>query len=751
MLSYKPPFMDVGNLTIFQDDVDKETFYYTNVQPSIVQRPTGPSINAYTILPENSAGENLEDVMDTSLSLEVSLKVSDESLEIARKEIKEQWKKNAKRLLPATVTDGKVYMIIAAAGETPDPKNWYVSSGNSPSIFGDNRAALVMKTSGPDAKRLVAALNDDMVAGYVYYELNMLGVAPTFRAKMRVKWERIYEHFESMKVKNFIFYRNEISNTLDDLKESSLVEMEIEELDPDVREYASKALLNELKTEAIKRLFKPSVPPLSASKKIENRIAQGLGMIHSTLIPGSHYILRNDTEIQSTELVVNLSERKVKKYPYYPQALLSSMIRDIGGLQDHLKWIRLDHLPFRKETVTFDIASDVTTIKNIKSIKIYCEVINLTTGKREQTHTFIYSEKDTLQSIFTFNRKTADDYNYRYKTTIYLNNEDTGLPPLLEVDWIHTNTEYIYFNPADYFEHTHITIATDDLSIFDHSHLIEATVTASRKDNEEVIMSETFLLKKEEKDAPDVCKLSLLHSNLHPVSINIEVIYYLKGAQDFVVSYPDHKDFSFFIPNPFENKWSVDLITKADWEKTFKILTEIRVFDLSRKQYITEKRSFTKDHTSQIFNAVTSLETPKDKLEYRSTVIDHNATMLRSAWTEHQGTILIIKDEVRAERLLVFELVTAPDIKEFDIKEIAITVRYVDKGNAIDISSDDGDTLVFEALGEIVKFVHPMPDTSKLEFSYRIKVRSNSGDRYKSKWITTNNDHVEIHIPDNIW
>ena len=117
MLSYQPPFMDIGSLTIFQDDEDKETFYYTNVQPSIVQWPEGPSISAYTILPENSIGENVNDVMDTSLSLEVSLKVSDALLDKARKEIKEKWGRNVRRLVPATVTDGKVYIIIAAAGE----------------------------------------------------------------------------------------------------------------------------------------------------------------------------------------------------------------------------------------------------------------------------------------------------------------------------------------------------------------------------------------------------------------------------------------------------------------------------------------------------------------------------------------------------------------------------------------------------------------------------------------------------------
>ena len=178
MLSYQPPFMDVGNLTIFRDDTDPETFYYANIQPTIVEKREGPAISAYTILPESSTDEDINQIMDTSLSLEVSLKVTDSILEKAKLEIKDKWGMKAKRLVPVTVTDGKVYMVIASAGEEPDPKNWYVSSGISPSIFGDNRAALVVKTSGEEAKRLVSALHEDVVAGHVYYELNMLGIAP---------------------------------------------------------------------------------------------------------------------------------------------------------------------------------------------------------------------------------------------------------------------------------------------------------------------------------------------------------------------------------------------------------------------------------------------------------------------------------------------------------------------------------------------------------------------------------------------
>jgi len=79
MLSYQPPFMDVGNLTIFRDDTDPETFYYANIQPSIVEKKEGPAFSAYTILPESSTEEAINQVMDTSLSLEVSLNVSENS------------------------------------------------------------------------------------------------------------------------------------------------------------------------------------------------------------------------------------------------------------------------------------------------------------------------------------------------------------------------------------------------------------------------------------------------------------------------------------------------------------------------------------------------------------------------------------------------------------------------------------------------------------------------------------------------
>ncbi len=750
MLSYQPPFMDVGNLTIFRDDTDPETFYYANIQPTIVEKKEGPAISAYTILPESSTDEDINQVMDTSLSLEVSLKVTNSILEKAKLEIKDKWGMKAKRLIPVTVTDGKVYMVIASAGEEPDPKNWYVSSGISPSIFGDNRAALVVKTSGEEAKRLVSALNEDVVAGHVYYELNMLGIAPTFKARMRVKWDRIYKHFEDMKVKNFIFYREEISNTLDDLKETSLVEMEIEELDPDVSEYASKTLLNELKTEAIKRLFNPSVPPLSASKKIENRIAHAVGMIHSSIIPGSHYILRNNKEAQTTELIVDLRERKVKKYPFYPQALLSSMIQNVGGLGDNLKWIKLDDMPFRSETVTVDIAADTFKINNIKTVKIDCIVWDETNNKQENEQAFIFNTAEDAKGTFKYTRQNANNYKYRYKATIYLDNDGTGLPSQMEVDWTETTSEFIYFNPTEYFENVKLQIGIDDRTIFNNTHLIETTINVIERETDRRILSQSFLLKKDDKDENEKL-LSLLYSKLHPVKIDLQVIYYIEGSEEYVLNLEDHKDFNFFIPNPFENKWSVELMSKVDWEQTNKIITELRAWDYTRKTWIEEKFNFTKDKDAHTFSVVTSLDTPKETFEYKNTEITSEGNINRGAWKKHDGPILMIKDKVKPERTIKITLEDAPDFKEHEVKEVKLYIVYKDNDNDIVINSDDKQKLEFSKIGETLYFTHDMLDASQTDYKYRIKAKSDSGDRYKTKWVTTDDEHLKITLPENIW
>ncbi|UJH91436.1 hypothetical protein LZ575_01220 [Antarcticibacterium sp. 1MA-6-2] len=186
MLSYKPPFIQSGNLTIFSDDLNPDVFYYVCVEPNIIINTDGaPQIEAYAIIPESGVGER-ESILEAGIMIDISLAPGEEALQDARKAISKIHGQPPKQLVPAPIHDGKVKMMLAQAGEESDPKKWYISPEINSSVMGDNNAALVAKTTGDQAKLLIAALNSDVVAASIHYSLNMLGIAPVFKATMKV-------------------------------------------------------------------------------------------------------------------------------------------------------------------------------------------------------------------------------------------------------------------------------------------------------------------------------------------------------------------------------------------------------------------------------------------------------------------------------------------------------------------------------------------------------------------------------------
>ncbi|MCB0633970.1 MAG: hypothetical protein KDD15_29770, partial [Lewinella sp.] len=738
-----------------RDDKDSGTCYYVVVQPSILKNGEEPSLTGYAILPESGAVGATESVVDAGLSLEVGLKPAPGSLEKAREMIAKEWQREVRRLVPAPIAEGKVYLMLANAGEDPDPEDWYITTGVCPSIFGDNRAALVVNTDGENGKRLIAAMNEDVVAGTLLYDLRLLGISPTFRARMRVHWERVYQHFEKHETTNYVFRTDQISNSIDSLRETSAIEVEIEELDPDVRSFATKSLFNELKTQVIERLFKPAVPPLSAAKKWEDRLISGLTRVASSVIPGLHHQLIRVKEQQWSTTTIDLQEKGVKKYPFYPQALLSTMIRQAGGMAGRLHWIKVDDLDFRSDVVDVVMAADTFNTSNIKSVKMDCRVYDIELDKVVKEMTLVFDNADQLKSSFNYIRQKGNTYRYEYRAVIFLESSDEQvLPTQLEIDWQYTNSSFIYFNAAEYFENYDFTIGVDDLDIFNYAHLIEVRADFFEKQPEEEeeekaekipIIGRTFLFSLDDKEKK---VLSFLTARDMPLRMDLEVTYYLASSKEHKVKYTDLKDDFFFLPNPFENKWNVDLISAVNWAETLKVITEVRVWDEVRKSYIMDKFRFTKDHEIATFNCVSSLETQREALEVRFNIIKMDASVLRSDWLEHRGSVLVVKDDVKPERTIRATLVAAPDFEDKEVKKATIEFQYKDEKNQIDLTSDK---LEWESIGETVRFTHPMPDFTALSYSYRVRATSYNGDSYRSDWKQGVESTLDVVIPEEVW
>ncbi|MHA4844611.1 hypothetical protein ACX0G7_10625 [Flavitalea antarctica] len=746
MLSYKPPFLEVGNLTIFSDDTNPDVYYYVCLRPAIMTDAAGlPRMEAYAILPESGVGIETESILEASLMLDVNLAPTETQLRIAEKEIKEKFGKKPRLLVPAPIHNGKVYLIMAAAGNEPDPKKWFVTSEVKPSIFGENIASLVVRAQGQDAKLLIAALDSNVVAASVHYELEMLGIAPVFKAQMRVNWSKVYHHFEEFEKTNFIFYTDEISTAIDKLKETSAISITIEELDPVIKSEAMKSLVNELKSEVMKKLFHPASSPLSASEKVEDRIANGISRVLSSIAPGVHHIRRNIEETQLSETTVNLAQRNVKTYPFFPQSLLSSLIRDAGGIKEKIKWIRLDEIPFIDQRVEVRLAADTFKNSNIKSVVIQCRVIDADADDIIVQRNIVFDSDDNLQNHFNFTRQKDTNYNYDYKATMFMTTESNKIPGKCELEWTTEKGPYIYFNASEYVETREISINLDDTTIFDQTHLIEATVKVLDQADKGLVLQRTYLFNRADNQKK---VLSIVANKTISVQFDVELTYFIAASKEHKVAFNNVQSNFFFVPNPFENKWSVDILCHADWAKTQKVILETRVRDAERADPLVNKFDFKRDLTETKLGVSVSLNTPREVFEYRVTCLTVNADVIQGPWRQHGGPMLVINDRIQSERIIRATLTKSPDFRAKEIKQVTIEFIYQDKENNIAIETD---RLAFKNIGDTVSFKHPMPNFNHKEFNYRVRARSRSGDAYKTDLLTADRETISIELPNNIW
>jgi hypothetical protein len=746
MLSYKPPFLEAGNLSIFRDDYNPGIFYYICLQPSIGTGNNGePVISAYAVLPESGVGIKSEGIIETSIMMDINLKPTLEELLLAEKEIKENFGRKPEILVPAPLHSGKVYLIMAQAGEVPDPDKWFITSEVKSSLFGNNRASLVIKATGKEAKHLVAALDSDTIAASIHYELEIIGIAPVFKASLVAHWAKIYHHFEDLENMNLIFYNDQVSKTVDELTETSALEIVIEELDPDIKAQAMKNLLNELKSEVIQRLFKPASSPLSASSNWEERISSGASRLLSSIVPGMHYMRRTIDEKQLVTTTINLSQRNAKKYPFFPQSLLSSLINSAGGISDRIKWIKLDEIPFIDQRVEIRLSADTFTSSNIKSVIVDCRVINETSDQEVTHKSVVFDSDDNLQNHLNFTRQKNIRYRYDYKVAMFMSTSSTKLPGKMELEWNSIDNPYIYVNPAEYFETHEIDINLDDTSVFNRTHLIQVDVEVKDAAEKDLVLQRSYLFKQGDNEHK---LLSVVANKNTPLNFDLKLTYFITESKEHTAFIENVQGGFFFIPNPFENKWSVDIISNADWTQTNRLILETRVFDAELADPLFEKFTFNDNQKEQQLNVACSLDTPKHKLEYRVTRLTADNEIIQGPWLLHQGGILVINDNVKPERIIRAAIIQSPDFEKKDIRKVSIDFKYEDLNNGIDVVSE---RLSFQNREDTVEFKHPMPDFNRKDYKYRMYIRGVFGENYKTDWITDRNDRLELIIHDDIW
>lgn len=742
MLSLNPPYFTTGNLVIFRDDQIDNCFYYACMLPRISRDKEGnPAILAYAILPESGSAANPENILEFGMNADIDLGLTELELEEARKEVQKQFGVNPKLFIPAPVHSGKVRFAMAQAGEEPDHDKWFVTSEVTPSLFGDNRASFAVRTSGPDAKKMLAATGQGAVSACVYYELNLTGITPVYEARMVAKMSTVYNRLKERSKTNYIFYTEEVEKLVEELHQEKAFEVEIRELDPDIKATALNSLLGELKKMVIAKFFEPAVLLTDTRSDSGNKgsgLLESIGGFFKSLIPGKQ-VFKSTLDIREDDVfTIDLHQNSVKTIPFCASGSLQHLIDAAGiDMSEKIVWVKEDDLPFFSQPVSIRIAADTFTSSNIVDLHVSCRVIDLDTGEEamgETSRSFSEKQEDTAWDL-NFTRQKGHSYGYEYRAEMFMKTDSNLLPATLDTGWKRSSNSFLYINPAEHYKSFNLDLVLNDLTVFDVANSILADVNVVNDESGEVVFQKQFLLSKNDYS----------HKQLSVVTDRALKLKYKVGLTYDVIGAPEHPrvvegegEGFFIIPNPFENRWSVDLFCSVDWEKYPMAYLDVRIPGMEGRQPTFD---FASDRPRNRLNAAVDVDVPDRAFDYQVTLYSPQTGPVISGWHSHDGSPILHIDSasIRSERVYRFRISKPAEWKREGIGKVLVSFEYTDQ----DGTRIEPVTKTIDDPAKVLTFICPREVTP----SYRLLLRDEmDGTLCMTGLLEASSDEIGIEV-----
>ena len=736
MLSLKPPFLQAGkDLVIFRDDEDASCFYYLNQQPHLSSDSQGkPVISGYSILP--GSGTYPQDAFpEVGISLQVDLEPGQNQLESAEQCIREAWNITPKRLVPAPFHSGKVRFLVAQTGKDGTASDrWMVTSEVIPSMVGNNSASLVIRANGLEAELLMASVRTGAVAATVSYEMEITGMTPVYHARIEAKMHRIYEKFRAYKKEDFLFYRKEVEEVISRLEQGKDIVVTVEETDPVIKAEAMSALFDLLMKHILDVLFEPvTVQPVQqvSSPGPLRSLLDGVAGLVQSLAPGYCTLRSSIAENVAENWFVDLNQRSAKTMPVCSNAPLAELIAMAGvdptGL---IEPIILDQLPVFRQMLNVRVSPHTFENSNIDSLVVQCRVRDLDTGETVMNPQSKAFTGDQLAWDLPFNRRKDHRYAYEYQVVMHV--ADTGADlidtevPLTGDGWKQATSSYIDINPADFCRNLSLDLNISDFTVFDSVGMIRADVDVIPKDGGESLFHKPFVFTEAEKESAHK-KLNLLVKRDMQLKFRIRLSYDLFGQEPVRLDSDAEEGSLFIIPNPFVNRWHVDLYCDADWETVRKVKLDIRIADPSRPRTISEHFTFDRDHEEDtLYAAVGPGATPR-VFEYLVTRFGSDGNV-SAGWYRHGDTpnLFINASLLVPEKVVRFRIEDPDTLERLDIGKAKVLFRSTVGGK-----EEEEQEKPFSASEEVTEFLCP----AGAACSYRLVFLTTGGKSVgPSKW-----------------
>lgn len=742
MLLYKPPFLMVDGVTVFPDHADPEAFYYLVSVPELVLEDGKPALWATALLPPTTVGPPAEGAASDggrfTLALDVELPFTAAQREAVTKETARRYGREVKRLAPVPLHGGTVSLLVARPNADQPSKDFFAFQGHAPSLIDTCRAAFALSATGLEAQALIATLTVGQLPAIVVYDLEFLGLTPSFKATMKVNWRTVYRSLRERDLTNFIFVSEEIDRTVESMDQRHGIDIHVEELDPAGAGAATKALFDELKTQVVKKLFEP--PRALGNVPIEDRIGRGVRDVLTALLPGVSHSLRELNQSVLAEDTISLSEQRAKPYPCHPQSSLPGMLARAGGLHDRLVFVRLDELPHRQETIAVEVSAQAKAL-GVSSVVVDVRATSPERAAPLLDQRLVFEEGATARQMVSFRRLGVAEPDVRFRAEFRLDPARApGGRERWEFDWTPVEGGRVWLNPAEWLDLATLVVEIDDPAMFDHPGTVEMEVEV-RHSGTGALLGQTTL-----RFARDQLSKSfsvVVPEGARPAFSGREIVR-RQGEADFVrplvsVTGPVHR-----IMNPFSQAWRMEVRAASAWTETEALVAEMRVWDVARRTWLRDEHRFTRESVSYVLSFSASPDTPRDA-QVRVTRIGADGAVVRGPWRDVSGPVAAIDDRVEARRRVRVRL-DAPHFVEDGVDKAAVELEYTDA-----VAGALATRLDLPRPGAVADWTHPLTDPSRPIYRFRLRARGHNGEKFVGPWTESAADDLDLTLPRSPW
>ncbi|MGD8535809.1 MAG: hypothetical protein PVF66_08170 [Candidatus Aminicenantes bacterium] len=328
--------IQVGNVILFKDHADEHGYHYMPLSPRIATWPDGTP--KFSFLQYVKTGK---EVTGGILSFLVTYGLTDRELRDAEGELKRH-DEDGKIIGPVPFIQGEFHIISSTAGEGGIFTRKIAGTGKAPLLAGAE-AAVSIALNEEGSTFLMESFKRPTSDVSVQFIMTYQGLTPAYEAKLKVNWDKVYEHKEFHAKGGTFFASYRISKIYDDLKETGAIELEVIGEDTSM-----DALLNTAYSTLAKMMFEAKPVQLSDMGKASGGAGGGkLSSIFSIANVGSY--MKKVT--MTGEYTVDLRRRKRDQREIPMTGNIGNFYEKYGKNKDIFGVVDLDDPTFQERTI----------------------------------------------------------------------------------------------------------------------------------------------------------------------------------------------------------------------------------------------------------------------------------------------------------------------------------------------------------------------------------------------------------------